>query len=450
MESRMEGHPSGTGIATAKPRAPLLRLVSRLAELGAAPDDSEEVRLRKGGLILLSSATVLLALVWVITYWVLGHPLAAAIPLCYQVISVLTLVGLARTRRFRLYRDTQFVMMLLLPVGLQLTLGGFVSSSAVALWSFTTPVGALIFSGARRAVPWFAAFAVLMVAAGAVDPLVHARPLPTGVVLTMSVLNILGPAGVCFIALLYFTSQRDRAMLALDLEHRKLVDEQVKSERLLLNILPRAVAEQLKESSGVIAERFEDASVLFADIVGFTPLSEGMPPEDVVLLLDRLFSEFDALAERLGLEKIKTIGDAYMVAGGLPERREGHAEAMGEMALTMQALTRDLTPPSAGAVPLDLRIGIDIGPVVAGVVGRRKFIYDLWGDTVNTASRMESQGLPGEIQVTARAMERLRDRFALMPRGRVEVKGKGPMETYLLRARKPANAPEEPAGARSD
>jgi adenylate cyclase len=418
-------------------RARMAGLIAWLAQLGSAPGDTEEVRLRKGGLVLLTSATVVLALVWVITYWVLGHTVSAAIPLSYQVISVLTLLGLARTKRFRLYRDTQFLMMLLLPVALQLTLGGFVSSSAVSVWSFTTPVGALIFSGARRAVPWFAAFAALIVA-GTVDPLVHAKPLPTAVVLTLFVMNILGVAVVCFIALLYFLGQRDRAMAALDLEHRRLVDEQAKSERLLLNILPRPVAEQLKESAGVIAERFNDASVLFADIVGFTPLSEGMPPEAVVLLLDHLFTEFDALAERFGLEKIKTIGDAYMLAGGLPERREGHIEAMAEMALAMQALTRDLTPGPAGSAPLALRIGMDVGPVVAGVVGRRKFIYDLWGDTVNTASRMESHGLPGEIQVTARAMERLSDGFDLVPRGRIEVKGKAPMEAYLLRARKPA------------
>ncbi len=436
--------------ASATPRARLPRLFGRLAAVGAAPGDTEEVRLRKGGLILLTSLTVVLSLVWVALYWTLGHPVAAAIPLTYQGVSVLTLIGLFRTKRFRLYRDTQFAMMLVLPLALQLTLGGFVAGSAVVLWSFVTPVGALIFSGARWAVPWLAAFVALVALAGVVDPHLHAKPLPTSVVLTLFVLNVVAVAAVTFAALLYFVGQRDRAMAALDLEHRKLADEQVKSERLLLNILPRPVAEQLKESSGVIAERFEDASVLFADIVGFTPLSEGMAPEDVVLLLDRLFSEFDALAERLGLEKIKTIGDAYMVAGGLPERREGHVEAIAEMALTMQALTRDLTPPSTGAGPLVLRIGIDVGPVVAGVVGRRKFIYDLWGDTVNTASRMESQGLPGEIQVTARTMGRLRDRYALVPRGRVEVKGKGPMETFLLRARKPADAAQAPAGTRSD
>src|SRR5439155_22727893 len=199
MESRMGGGASGTGIAPDTPRAPFLRLVGRLAEIGAAPEDSEEVRLRKGALVLLSSATVVLSLVWVIMYWVLGHPGSAAIPFTYQVVSVLTLVGFARTGRFRLYSEIQFLMMLLLPVGLQLTLGGFVSSSAVAVWSFATPVGVLVFSGVRRAVPWFAAFAVLMVAAGAVDPLVHAKPLPSAVVLTMFVLNILGVAVVCFI-----------------------------------------------------------------------------------------------------------------------------------------------------------------------------------------------------------------------------------------------------------
>ena len=170
--------------------------------------------------------------------------------------------------------------------------------------------------------------------------------------------------------------------------------------------------------------------VLFADIVGFTPLAQELSPADAVAMLDRMFTAWDVLTERHGLEKIKTIGDAYMVAGGLPTPREDHAEAIADMALEMGAEVERCAAETG--LSLEVRIGIDTGPVVAGVIGRAKFIYDLWGDTVNTASRMESHGVPGAIQVTERAYEQLRDRYDLRHRGTIEVKGKGPMTTYLL------------------
>ena len=220
-----------------------------------------------------------------------------------------------------------------------------------------------------------------------------------------------------------------KAKAALDREHRLLQLEREKSERLLLNVLPRTIADRLKESEDVIADAFPDASVLFADIVGFTPYADRTPPEDVVRLLNTLFSVFDDLADRYGLEKIKTLGDAYMVAGGIPEPRPDHAEAIAEMALAMKD---EIEARAREGLDLRVRIGIATGPVIAGVIGRRKFIYDLWGDTVNTASRMESHGVAGGIQVTATTYERLRDSFSLERRGEIEVKGKGRMATYLL------------------
>jgi class 3 adenylate cyclase len=213
-------------------------------------------------------------------------------------------------------------------------------------------------------------------------------------------------------------------------QHRALELEQAKSERLLLNVLPEPVARRLKDHGGVIADASSDVTVLFADIVGFTPLSERLSPSEVVALLDGVFAGWDALAARHGVEKIKTIGDAYMVAGGIPLPRDDHAEAIADMAL---AMGREIERCAAdNGMPLRVRIGIDTGPVVAGVIGRAKFIYDLWGDTVNTASRMESHAQPGTIQVTERAYERLRSRYELRRRGIVDVKGKGPMTTYLL------------------
>lgn len=230
----------------------------------------------------------------------------------------------------------------------------------------------------------------------------------------------------------------------LDFVHAREADrERAKSERLLLNILPESIARQLRDEHKALADGFEEVTVLFSDIVGFTPLSERLPPETIVGLLNRIFSAFDTLAEKHGLEKIKTIGDAYMVAGGLPERCSGHAESVARMALEMHQVIAGFA--AELSEKLELRIGINSGPVVAGVIGRKKFIYDLWGDTVNTASRMESHGTPGKIQVSASVYQALKTQFEFELRGEIEVKGKGPMEVYYLIAEKGAKEPPERA-----
>jgi PAS domain S-box-containing protein len=210
--------------------------------------------------------------------------------------------------------------------------------------------------------------------------------------------------------------------------------EQEKSDRLLLNVLPQAIAERLKQDQSIIADTFAEVTVLFADIVGFTQISSQISPPELVSLLNEIFSTFDRLAEKHGLEKIKTIGDAYMVVGGLPMPRSGHAEAIAEMALDMQQAIADFS--STHKQAFSIRIGINSGPVVAGVIGIKKFIYDLWGDTVNTASRMESHGLPGCIQVTETTYQQLQEKYSFENRGAIEVKGKGEMTTYLLKCRK--------------
>lgn len=211
---------------------------------------------------------------------------------------------------------------------------------------------------------------------------------------------------------------------------QQIETERAKSENLLLNILPSVIAERLKSSEETIADSFPEVSILFADIVGFTNLSTIVSPQEIVFLLNEIFSSFDQIARELGLEKIKTIGDCYMVAGGLPQPKPDHAAATAEMALAMLAVIQKLN--ADYQTSLRLRIGINTGPVVAGVIGRSKFIYDLWGDAVNTASRMESHGKPDSIQVSAYTRELLKDHFKLESRGVIEVKGKGPMETWWL------------------
>jgi len=223
------------------------------------------------------------------------------------------------------------------------------------------------------------------------------------------------------------------AMLAsLERLSRLVAAERAKAERLLRNILPAAIAERLKDRHEVIAESFAEVSVLFADIVGFTALSARVAPAELVVMLNEIFSRFDALADRHGLEKIKTIGDAYMVVAGAPVARPDHAEALAAMGLDMVAALDDFN--AAHGTSLAMRVGINTGPVVAGVIGTRKFSYDLWGDAVNTASRMESSGVPGRVQVSEATARLLRERFTLEERGAVPVKGKGDMRVWLVTA----------------
>ena len=231
------------------------------------------------------------------------------------------------------------------------------------------------------------AFFAELVVLALLDPRLSQHPaaLPTGFVITFFVLNVMGLTLSAYVMLGYFVEQR---------AHRALQAERERSERLLLNVLPRPIAERLKADTGVIADHYDTVSVLFADLVGFTERSLILAADELVALLDQIFSAFDRLADAAQVEKIKTIGDAYMVAGGLPEPRPDHLQAVARMALAMRDEVAAIAE-QTGLGWLAVRIGIDSGPVVAGVIGRRKFIYDLWGDTVNTASRMESKACLG-------------------------------------------------------
>jgi adenylate cyclase len=203
------------------------------------------------------------------------------------------------------------------------------------------------------------------------------------------------------------------------------------NEELLNNVLPQPIATRLKEEPAIIADRFPSASILFADLADFAPISQNLAPDELVEMLDVIFSRFDELVDHYDLEKIKTIGDAYMVASGIPIPRDDHAEALASFALAIRD-SLDAYSEATG-VDLQMRIGLNSGPVVAGVIGKRRLLYDLWGDSVNTASRMESHGIPGEIQVTEATHLLLEDAFTFADRGIIHVKGKGPMHTYLLK-----------------
>ena len=396
-----------------------------IARIGADVRDDEELRQKKALLVLLAVVILPVSVVWGSLYLGLGSPVGV-VPFVYFAVSVVSLVVFARTRRFQPILVTQLLDILLTTTAGQMLIGGFLPSGGVGLWGILAPLGALVFLEVRQAVRWFAAFVVVFLATGlAGEVLFSDADLPVWFTSTMLALNVIGTASVAFTLLAIFAHQRNTALTALRAE-------QERSELLLLNILPRPIAERLKAAAYPIADDVEAASILFADVVDFTPLAQRLPAAEVVGILDQLFSQFDVLVDRHELEKIKTIGDSYMAAAGVPTPRPDHARQAALLALEMREVLASSVV--AGQSGLELRIGINSGPVVAGVIGTKRFLYDLWGDAVNTASRMESHGTPGEIQITRATYELLRDEFVCRPRGTILVKGKGEMETWYLEA----------------
>jgi guanylate cyclase len=400
--------------------------------VGADARDDEETRLRKALLLLICILILPIALIWGTLYLTLGAT-SGYLAYLYAVILVAAIVVFARTRRADVLLRVQLFDILLAPTLSMIPLGGFLASGGVGLWGILAPLGALVFGDVRSGVRWFVAFLVVFLGSGiAGEALGSSDVLPAWFLSLMLALNVIVGGTIVFTLLALFAKQRQDALAALR-------SEQDRAESLLLNILPRSIADRLKAEPQTIADQFTAASVLFADVVDFTPHSEQLSPAEVVGVLDHLFSHFDALAERHGLEKIKTIGDCYMVAAGVPTPRPDHARALALMALDM--LDAMCAGAAMGELGLELRVGINSGPVVAGVIGRKRFLYDLWGDAVNTASRMESHGTPGRIQITRATYELLEDEFECEPRGTVTIKGKGEMETwYLVGPRRPAAA----------
>ena len=370
----------------------------------------------------ISAMTAMAGVIWACTYWIVGLPLVAAIPFGYSLIVFVAIAHFFRTKSYRLFRTIQLVLILALPFLVQWTVGGFTAASAVMVWALLSPMGALMFAGGRQATLLFLAFLMLTVLSGLIDPLLsrHATSLPQGFISAFFVLNFAGVATIVYVLLQYFMNERARA--------------QEQSEALLLNILPAPIAERLKSRPGVIADSFNEVTILFADIVNFTSMVAELTPAQVISLLDDIFSAFDTLVEQHRLEKIKTIGDAYMVVGGLPEPRLDHATATAEMALGMIEAVRAYRRRTD--IPVHVRIGMNTGPVTAGVIGRRKFIYDIWGDAVNVASRMESSGLADVIQTTDTTFALLNEEYHFEVRTDVDIKGKGRVTTYLLLGRK--------------
>jgi adenylate cyclase len=390
--------------------------LARVAQIGADPRDDPDTRQAKALLVLISVLILPISVLWASLYLAFGSWSGYGAFL-YLAVLVTGIAVFARTRSFGFFLRLSLLDILLAPTLSMIPLGGFLASGGVGIWGILAPFGALVFGEVRNAIRWYVAYAVVFLGSGIAGQIVGPiAPIPTWFASTMLALNVAVGGTMAFTLLALFAKQRH--------------DAQEQADNLLLNILPSSIAEKLKASPQTIADQFTAASILFADVVDFTPRSEHLPPGEVVGMLDDLFSCFDALVERHRLEKIKTIGDCYMVAAGVPTPRADHARALALMSLDMLDAVRSAD--AVGYLGLELRIGINSGPVVAGVIGRKRFLYDLWGDAVNTASRMQSQGTPGQVQITRATYELLKDEFECEPRGTVSVKGKGEMETWYL------------------
>jgi len=390
-------------------------------EIGCLPTDSDQERVTKEVFVIIAFGATAAGIVWAAMYLALAKPWSALVPLCISVATAPTIARFVVTKRLGLLPVPFLGLGILLPLLLQLSLGGYLYGSAVVMWAFMAPLFSLLVRPARETWVWLAAFFGDLVLAALLDSTAmnSAKPLPTAAILILFALNIAGIGSLTFGALSYFRMQRDAA------ERR--------SEELLLNVLPEPIAARLKRGQEPIADHYDDISVLFADLAGFTVRSAHETPAATVAVLNEVFSVFDDLVRRYGLEKIRTIGDSYMVAAGAPVALPDHLSAICEMALDLQRAVERLNRDKDW--DLSFRVGINCGPAVAGIVGRQKFHYDVWGDTVNLASRMESHGLPDRIQVTEAVYERLKSEFVFERRGFIEVKGKGSMLTYLLLGR---------------
>jgi adenylate cyclase len=400
-----------------KPELP--EMLRRLISYADVPGEDLEIRRTKHlfiGVLWISLVTSAITC----TQFIVRDEPAAALTLGVLLVLTFAVLWLLRLRPAAYPGVMHLVIGYSVGASVVLTLlfGGFLESGGNAMWGFIAVLGAIVIFEDRRAAAWFVAFVAVMLAttitADRLDP-VYVLPNAE----FQAVFNLIVILGFIFAMLFYYVRQRSTLLR--------------ESESLLRNILPDEVADRLKRSPEMIVDDFEDASILFADVAGFTPMSATMTPGELVDLLNEVFSDFDTLVEARGLEKIKTIGDAYMVAAGVPAPRTDHAHAICDLALEMQSHASSRL---FGGQHLQFRIGVNSGPVVAGIIGRRKFSYDLWGDAVNTASRMESFGVVGRIQLTDATRALVEDEFVCEPGGTVDVKGKGPMTVWHLVGRR--------------
>ncbi len=401
----------------------LSRLTTPFDEIIIRPDDADDVRLGKRLFVRFHLFLVIITLLFTIQGFIIADRTFAQVMFFIFITFFFNMALLRRSGRFRVHFSIFVLFTMVVPFLWSATFGGF-NANSYDLWLSFSPLLLVVLVFDQHTINrWFVGYVGLVVLSGFLEPYV-ANPENIPSTHTFDIVSqSLSVAVITFLLLTYYKREKNNAQ-------HLLAIEQEKSENLLLNILPKEIATILKNEKRVIADHFTNTRVLFADIVGFTPLSNEMAPDEMINLLNRIYSHFDALVETYGLEKIRTIGDNYLVASGVPVQRQDHAQAIAKMGLEILEFAN--SDPTLTRINLSFRIGINSGPLTAGVVGTKKFQYDVWGDTVNTASRMESQGVASKIQITENTYQLLKDEFLLERRGTINIKGKEEMETWFL------------------
>ncbi len=405
-------------------KAAVRNLVTSVSHIGVLPGDSSDQKLKKTLLLISAGMMSLAGLFWGVLYLWLGEATAAMMPFAFSLISWVTLLIFARTGEYHFLRMVQLTSSLLLPMLMMVALGGFIASSAVALWSVTAPIGALVFASRKAGAIWFAAFVAGLIGFGVIAPIIspdgasQITPLARSV---LFVLNIAGASLVVLVLMNYFASGQAAALKLVEIERAKVGD-------LLNRVLPPEIAARMTDGQTHIADHLDEVTILFADIVRFTEMSRRMTADELVQRLEEVFSICDEIADQCGLEKIKTIGDAYMLAGGAPSAQPDHAVRVADFALELHRRL-SLRPGS-----LQMRVGIATGPAVGGVIGENKFFYDVWGETVNLAARLEQASEPGQTLVSSETKALLPDRYAADP-AVISLKGFDEVEAYWLTGR---------------
>jgi class 3 adenylate cyclase len=395
--------------------------------------DTQEEKLRSNLLIFACAFMNFAVMLWLAIYWMMGQNYSTNIPLAYQAVSLSSLVYYLKTRNFETFRFVQLSLFLFAPFVMQWGVGSSVTSSGVTIWALLAPVGAVVVAGWRESIPWFVAYVILTAVSGFFDYYLgigNTGGLELKTIGVFFALNFVAMSSILYFLVRYFVLETEKIKNQLDQKHSQLIEEQKKSENLLLNVLPTNIAQRLKDHQTLIADGHSDITVMFADITNFTQMTEQMAPKQMVGLLNKLFSWFDSMTDKYHLEKIKTIGDAYMVVGGLTRNREDYVKNMVDMALEMRDFISSHTDFSR--YNMGIHIGIATGPAVAGVIGSKRFIYDVWGDTVNIASRLSDDGKKGEILADKTTYYRMRTQYIFEPPVIVDIKGKGEMQVYKL------------------
>lgn len=372
--------------------------------------------------------------VWLAIYWLMGLSFSANVPLAYQFVSVVSLAYYFRTKNFEVFRFVQLSLFLFAPFIMQWSLGSSVTSSGVTLWALLAPIAALVVSSWREAIPWFFAYIVLTLVSGIFDYFLgvgYDSGVPMKTIGVFFALNFAVMSSIVFLLVRHYVIEMEKLRIQLKEEHHQLLEEQDKSQRLLLNILPSDIAERAQKAQGVIADRHEDATVMFADLVNFTQLTEALSPEQLLVLLNTIFSGFDELAEKYGLERIKTVGDAYVVAGGLNHGKVDYTSDITSLAYEMRDFVAN--HPDVAKFKLALHVGIATGPLVAGVIGSKRLVFDIWGDTVNLAYQLtDDASLVSLIRVDKITYNRVRLFYVFDAPTMFPVKGRDEIPVYHL------------------